>query len=154
VQFSQGALLGPGARFFFARVRPQYTDVLQEPSEVEVFRASLLNGADCKINARVNPLNVTDLLFRRTDITGASDAAVFAELAGNVADGIFAVGLGHSSHWSNRGRGVAVIARILLSALRKQVIGRLRIPNHSPLRYLKRSTAQSECRMRMSSATS
>jgi hypothetical protein len=34
------------------------------------------------------------------------------------------------------------------------VIGRLRIPNHSPLRYLKRSTAQSECRMPMSSATS
>ena len=52
-------------------------DVLQE-SEVEVFLASLLNGADCKINARVNPLNVTDQLFRRTDITGASDAAVFA----------------------------------------------------------------------------
>jgi hypothetical protein len=58
------------------------------------YSASLLNGADCKINARVNPLNVTDQLFRRTDITGASDAAVFAELAGNVADGIFAVGLG------------------------------------------------------------
>ena len=54
----------------------------------EVFRASLFNGTDCKINARVNPLNVTDQLFRRTDITGASDAAVFAELARNVADGI------------------------------------------------------------------
>jgi len=54
----------------------------------EVFRASLFKGADSKINARVNPLNVTDELFRRKDITGASDAAVFAELAGNVADGI------------------------------------------------------------------
>jgi hypothetical protein len=42
----------------------------------------------------VNPLNVTDQLFGRTNITGASDAAVFAEFAGNVADGIFAVGLG------------------------------------------------------------
>ena len=60
----------------------------------EVFRASLLTGADSKINGMMNPLNVTDQLFRRTDITGASDAAVFAELAGNVADGIFAIGLG------------------------------------------------------------
>jgi hypothetical protein len=42
----------------------------------------------------VKPLNVTDQLFRRTNITSASDAAVVAELAGNVADGIFAVGLG------------------------------------------------------------
>jgi hypothetical protein len=42
----------------------------------------------------VNPLNVTDQLFGRMDITDASEAAVFAELAGNVADGIFAVGLG------------------------------------------------------------
>ena len=42
----------------------------------------------------VNPLNVADQLFRPTDITGASDAAVFAELAGNVPDRIFAVGLG------------------------------------------------------------
>jgi hypothetical protein len=40
----------------------------------------------------VNPLNVTDQLFRRTDITGASDVRS-AELAGNIADG-FAVGLG------------------------------------------------------------
>jgi hypothetical protein len=37
---------------------------------------------------------VADQLFRRTDITGASDAAVIAELAGNVADGILATGLG------------------------------------------------------------
>src|SRR4029453_5131170 len=36
----------------------------------EVFRASLLNGADSKINGMVNPLNVTDQLFRSTDITG------------------------------------------------------------------------------------
>jgi hypothetical protein len=42
----------------------------------------------------VNALNVTNQLFRRTDITGASDAAVVTELASNVADGIFAVGLG------------------------------------------------------------
>jgi hypothetical protein len=60
----------------------------------DVFRASLLNGADSKSNVMVNSLNVTDQLFWHTDITGASDAAVFAELAGNVADGIFAIGLG------------------------------------------------------------
>jgi hypothetical protein len=60
----------------------------------EVFRASLLNGADSRLNGMVNPLNVTDQLFRRMDTTSASDAAVFAEFAGDVADGIFAVGLG------------------------------------------------------------
>ena len=63
-------------------------DVLQE-SEVEVFLASLFNGADCKINAIVNPLSPT-----------GSSRSVCA-----------------SSHWSNRGRGVAVIATILLSAV-------------------------------------
>jgi hypothetical protein len=42
----------------------------------------------------MNPLNVADQSFWRTDITGASDVAVFAELAGNVADGTFAVCLG------------------------------------------------------------
>ena len=54
-----------------------------------------------------NPLNVTDQLFRRTDITGASDAAVFAELAGDVPDGIFAVGLGQQPLVESRawGRG-------------------------------------------------
>jgi hypothetical protein len=39
----------------------------------------------------VNPLNVTDQLFRRTDITGASDAAVFAELAGNQSSSVAAM---------------------------------------------------------------
>jgi hypothetical protein len=55
----------------------------------------------------VNPLNVADQLFRPTDITGATDAAVIAELAGNVADEIFAVGLGEqplveSRAWGHR----------------------------------------------------
>jgi hypothetical protein len=63
-------------------------------SPPEVFRVSLLKGADSRISGMVNPLNVTDQLFRRTDITGASDAALFTEFAGNVADGIFAVSLG------------------------------------------------------------
>jgi hypothetical protein len=73
----------------------------------EVFRASLLKGADSRLNGMVNPLNVTDHLFVRTDITDASDAAVFAELAGNVADGIFAVGLGEQPLIESRawGRG-------------------------------------------------
>jgi hypothetical protein len=56
-------------------------------------RSGTAEGQLKTINGMVNPLNVTDQLFRRTDITGASDAAVFAELSGNVADGIFAVGL-------------------------------------------------------------
>ena len=58
----------------------------------------------------VNPLDVADQLFRPTDITGASGAAVFAELAGNVADEIFAVGLGEQPLVESRawGRGLGI----------------------------------------------
>jgi hypothetical protein len=61
----------------------------------------------------VNPLNVTDQLFRLTNITSASDAAVFAEPAGDVADGILSVGLGEQPlveprAWGRGRRGAAV----------------------------------------------